>query len=407
MSNNIDRVLIALTVVGTLCVVPFLLRFERSHPGWDAKAGDRIATMSQSEREDLLANRDRLKNDLSPEKRQAVEAIYTATADPEVAARLDAYDTWLQGISVAERDTIRSAETPDRQVAEVQSLLAASEERDGFYIDADDSRIRHYGEEFVEQLTFDMASAELSPLWVSDREYNEIITIFVDAFPEELREDFEDRISKVSAEANESALFRARSNAMGRVMLNHFRKHRASRGDGSRRELTLPWMTTAKVNATLNAFEDSQKREALLSLSEQQKEAIVNAIGTKSMDQFRFMRPYLPSDQQIKEYFLTLERDVRIELMGRSSRSQRIRLNLMYVASGGSESGDVEPEIPEDIVDMANSIMQQLSRFDSARRGRDGRGGRDGRDRGGRRESRSGDKGGPTRPRQERPHRPK
>ena len=130
MSNNIDRVLIALTVVGTLCVVPFLLRFERSHPGWDAKAGDRIATMSQSEREDLLANRDRLKNDLSPEKRQAVEAIYTATADPEVAARLDAYDTWLQGISVAERDTIRSAETPDRQVAEVQSLLAASEERD-------------------------------------------------------------------------------------------------------------------------------------------------------------------------------------------------------------------------------------------------------------------------------------
>lgn len=389
MSKHFDRALIVTTVVATLCVVPLFLRYERTHD-WNAEGSEVIANMSESEREDLLAGEKRLA-ELPDDKRATVVALHAASADPETASTLDAYDEWLQGLGIVERDAIRSAPTTERTVAAVQTLLSEAEDRaNGFYIEPEDWRIRFYGSEFVEQLQLDMTMDELSPLWVSDREYGEMIMILADALPHDLRGVFDERLEKLSPSANSSTRLRARNAAMARAMSMHFRKQRSRRQKSRNRFQSLP-LSAETVDAAVRVFEDSRIREGLLKLEDRQKEAIVNAIWARCIDQFRFIKPYLPTDKEVQVFYTQLDRSVQIKMMGVSSL--RTRLNLMFVAAGGinseAASPDAEPDIPTDIVDMATSVLEQIKKFEQHPRGgrRSGgassRGDRGSRDRGG------------------------
>lgn len=387
MTNRLDQILIAITAIATLCVVPFFLRFEKQHDGWSSESADAIAKMSKTERDDLQANAKRLKDQLPDEKREAVELIHAAMADPEVAERLDAYHDWYQGLDVIERDSIRSAPTVERKVAEIQGLLADAEGRDdGFYVDTDSRWIRKSkGADFADTLKKEIAIALNGPtrFWISDHEYDKILSVLIDAFPAQMQRDYSAQMSKVKSSATESERFRARANAVGHAMSSYIRTNR--------RSPKVPAEVASKVIAEL---EESETREALLGLSEEQQLVLIDRMKMQSMmDEFRFIRRFSPSDEEAAEYFATLTRAEQIELMGASVTLQRIRLKLMWLVNS--------EETPDDIRELAG---QKLEDIKESRRGRGGRGGREGRP-GGRRGP-GGERGGDRRDGSKRPQRP-
>ena len=403
-SKAFDRVIIGGTVVLTLCAVPFFLRYENTHKDWSAESSAAIASLSEGEREDLAANFSRLHNQLTDEKRIAIQEIHSeVTADAEFSERLETYHDWLRELGVVDRDSIRSASTAEKKVAVIQTLMADSEEkRNGFFIDAGDRYFKYKGEDFVKQLQEDLKNSELSPLWITNREYGLMVDVFVSVFPDELKAAFNAAVREIDEDLIESEKLRLRTAAMRSVMMDYFRKARdRSRGSDKRRS-SITKIPDGLPDQAFALIEDSEKREKLKALTPEQKKAILSAIRIYGLNPFQPMQRYAPDDRGAQDYYASLPRDQKIKLMAmptnRSRRGfgQRQRLDLMFI--------EQNEEAPEDIRSFAASV---LSRIDNPRdreprsgrrpRGGDDRGprGGDDRDRGKRGERRGGKGGGP------------
>lgn len=371
-SKSLDGAIIFAATVVTLIAVPAMLRFERTHADWSTETSAAVAAMSAGEREDLEANYNRLRKQLTEDKRNAVMAVHGAvTQDTGLAARLENYHEWLQELDVVERDSVRSADSVERKVATIQSLLAEAEERfNGFYVDADDWFIRRRGAEFAAELQIDLEMDGLRPLWITSREYDRMVDIFVKAFPQKVQSAFNETAGKIDPNEVESERFRLRAAAMRKAMFDFSMK------TGDRSILSLSADT---VENALNEIEDSEKREKLKALNAEQKEAIVHAIRIHGLNPFQGLERYFPNDRQAEEFFLSMDRKAQIKLMAvstdteRGSLSQRQRLNLTYITEND--------QAPEDIRNLAESILKQSNR---SHRSRGGGGRRGGRPRGGR-----------------------
>ncbi len=387
-SKAFDRVIIGGTVLLTLCAVPFFLRYENTHKDWSAESSAAIASLSEGEREDLAANFSRLHNQLTDEKRIAVQEIHSeASADPEFSARLESYHDWLRELGVVDRDSIRSASTAEKKVAVIQTLMADSEEKlNGFFIDAGD--FEHKGEDFVKQLQKDLKDSELIPLGITNREYGLMVDVFVSVFPDESKAAFSAAVREIDEDLIESEKLRLRTAAMRSVMVDYFRKARdRSRGPDKRRS-SITKIPDGLPDQAFALIEDSEKREKLKALAPEQKKAILSAIRFYGLNPYQPMQRYAPDDRAAQDYYASLTRAQKIKLMATpTNRSRRGlgRLDLMYI--------EQNEEAPEDIRSFAASI---LSRIDNprARSGRRSRGGDD-RDRGKRGERRGGKGGGP------------
>jgi hypothetical protein len=402
-SKAFDRVVIGGTVLLTLCAVPFFLRYENTHKDWSAESSAAIASLSEGEREDLAANFSRLQNQLTDEKRLAIQAIHSkVTTDPDFSARLESYHDWLRELGVVDRDSIRSASTAEKKVAVIQTLMADSEEkRNGFFIDAGDRYFGRKGEDFVKQLQEDLKDSELSPLWITNREYGLMVDVFVSVFPDELKTAFSAAVREIDEDLVESEKLRLRTAAMRSVMMDYFRKSRdRSRGSDKRRS-SITQIPDGLPDQAFAVIEDSEKREKLKALAPEQKKVILSAIRIYGLNPFQPMQRYKPDDRAAQDYYASLTRDQKIKLMAmptnRSRRGfgQRERLDLMFI--------EQNEDAPEDIRSFAASILSQIDNRRDARSGRGGRprggddrgprGGGDDRDRGKRRGSKGGGPG--------------
>lgn len=365
MSKSFDRIVIVLVTGITLCVVPYLLRFERTHAGWSASNAEVIEQMSATEREDLLANAKRFNADLTPEKRTVIEEMHDAVSDPETNERFNTYHDWLQELDVGGRDKIRSADSVDDKLTAVQMLIADAEQRaQGFSVNFDDWRIRRtQGDDFVDKLKEDLEVAGLDSVWVSDREHNAMIGVIAGYLPDDAKKEYEASLKGLPAGASEEESYRFRSNALGTAMWNWVRKRRKP-----------PEPNPEAIDQVLDELEDSQTRDALKQLSIDQKRVLVAIMQFRSMDQFRFLVPYLPSDTEVAAFYAGLDRDDQIAHMQMYPTDSRRRLTLMFLAANPNET------IPNDIQDMAKSMLQRIDRMsrESERRGGPGRGRRHG-----------------------------
>jgi hypothetical protein len=365
MSKTFDRILIAGVAIATVCIVPTLLRFERSHDDWSEDSAKQIEEMTQNERSDLKANAERLQSKLSEEKREAVRSIHDAVGDPKTAKRFEAYHAWLQELDVVERDSVRSTGSTEKKVTRIQNLLSDEETRSqGFTIDIDDWRIRRFrGEEFARKLKADMEKAGVGSLWISDREYDAMLTVMVKGFPKQIQDEFQQSIANLKPDATEEEQWRLRSNAMGSALFRWMEKERSP----------APF-EDEYVDLVLNQIEESSTREPIQNLTAEQKSTLVGILRFRSLD----LSVYFPTDAQVKTFYTSLTRPEQIELMPLSPGIARKRINLMYVAS--------KEDVPSELQDMAKSMLE---RFDRGMRESGGRGGRRG-SRGDR-----GDRGGP------------
>lgn len=380
--SRFDWCLIGITTVVTLCVVPWLLRFERTHSDWSPEAAEALAAMSEDERSDVAANYERLHNQLSNEKRERVEAIHASIGqDPQLASVMERFHDWLQELDITERDSIRSADTIEAKVAEVQSLLAeelVDEESFEVNFDPDDSRMRMFhSEEFIDKLRQALRENSISRLRISNREFDGIVDVLVATFPVEMRARFGELTSDMRPGIDDSERYRLRA----RGLMSTLRDQRRSR----------EWMTPEIAGRIFDRLDDSEFRQRVKALDPDQQRVLAMLIVLRGGDQFRNLGRYFPSESQAAEIFTQLDRKKQIELMGLSPTWSRMRLNLMFVA----QSSDV----PEDIAAFARSVLSGMERWRShrgrsGRRGGSGRGSSNGRNRSGRGEDRGGRPGG-------------
>ncbi|MFK7822235.1 MAG: hypothetical protein AB8G99_26300 [Planctomycetaceae bacterium] len=345
MSKSFDRILIAVVAIGTLAIVPNLFRFERTHGDWSEENAKRIALMSENQRSDLKANAQRLNSKLSEEKREAVRAIHEAVADPGTSERLDAYHAWLQDLDIVERDSVRSSDSIEKKVTQIQNLMSDEEQRSqGFAINLDDGRIKRFrGEEFTSQLKFDMEQAGIDSLWISDREYDAMLDVMVEGYPEEIQAEFKRGLADLAPDAPDAERFRLRSNALAAAMFQWMQK----------KQSPAPF-DEKFVDPVIDQIEESAVREPLKQLTDEQRSTLVGIMRYRSLDRSRFLAVYFPSKPDVAAFYKELPRAEQIQLMSISAHYMRPRLNLMYVAR--------KENVPDDIREMAESILERMDR---------------------------------------------
>ncbi len=348
-----DRLLIGLVSLAVVCLVPLLLRYERAHTEWSPDAAETLANMSESERRDLEANYERFHSQLPPERREEIRRIHELVqSDPEVRQVFEKYHDWLQELTVTARDRIRSAGSVNGKLTQIQQLLG---DEDAIYesfaveLDPDDWRLKRFrGEEFAKRLSEAIRRNGVSNLiWITNREFDRMVDVVIAGLPEGAREEFRKQTAVVTDDTPESDRFRIRA----RALMATFR----GMGRGN-------WISPETADKVLDLLEDSETRQKLKAMDPDQKQLIAFLIVMRGSDQFRNLERYFPTDKQAAELYTSLDREEQIKLMALDAQRARFILNLKFVTQ--------REDVPDDIAELAQSMLGWLGRGRSGRFGR-------------------------------------
>lgn len=352
-----ERLIIVATCVVALVCVPVFLRFDRTHAGWSADASNDLAELSTSARNDVDASYQQFHESLTAQDRDEMQQIHGLVSESsDHADLLLTFDNWFQQLSPFQREQVGEADSLEKQITVIQTLLAnQNAQRDVVEVPLDEDLLlfsaagRSRSEldqvkEHVRNLQDDLAP--MQQFNVTTTEFDSMIETVLDALPETAQGAFANSLDQRKGDLPPDVRRRVRVRAL----------LAATRALGpdywhNRREMLI-----RIAPAVIEQLQDSELRQTLKTLEPDQQATIVGAIVMRSVQHNLDLSPYFPDEAELKRFLKDVDRETQIKLLAMKPERAKFRASLMYVVKTGPD------DIKENVKQMLAFVERRQTR---------------------------------------------